>query len=218
MFSRCYGIATVLFLLAIFSAGCGGSSGPTPPQVQGGEADTATPVPTLIATPAQAPTATATMPTPSEADLPSFTEPGDWIHSESVDFNNRLTQIASIEAASGVSPSGQTPFTLKIGCSNGDFMIVTVDWISIVSLEPDALVTQRIDSQDAVTRRWELLTVGTETSLDSAPARNFALSLLGADVLTLRVSTPDGSSLTGVFNIRGVDAAIQPILEACPTY
>ena len=35
MFSRCYGIVTVLFLLAIVSAGCGGSSGPTPTEVLG---------------------------------------------------------------------------------------------------------------------------------------------------------------------------------------
>ena len=214
MINRYYGIVTVLFLLAIVSAGCGGSSGPTPTEVLGRGADMATPVPTLLGAPTQAPPATT--PTPSAGDLSSFTEPGDWIHAESRDFNNRLTEIASIEAASGVSPSGATPFILSIGCSAGEFMTISVDWVSIVSLEPDALVTHRIDSQDAVTRRWELLSVGTETYLVNAPARNFALSLLGAEVLTLRVSTPDGSSLTGVFNIRGIDAAIQPILEGCP--
>ena len=138
-----------------------------------------------------------------------------WEYFETRDvISGNLTQIIFIWAISGESSFGP-PISLDIGCSEDNFLLMNANWRSFIALESSIAVTHGIDSQNAQTMGWGLLSSGIGTYLENQAARNFVDSMLGAEQLLLSVASTQGSSLTATFEITGLEEAIKPILEAC---
>ena len=140
---------------------------------------------------------------------------GVWIHTALVDaMTDETSQFIGAVAAEGEGRYGD-PIVMSIGCLPTG-TIVSIDWETFIDSD-STQVTQRWDSADAFSADWDLNSDGDLTYLMNGAAAWLVGDMLKSNQLIVRVSPYSGSLLTATFDLRGLDAAMKPLYEGCPS-
>ena len=92
---------------------------------------------------------------------------------------------------------------------------VMLIWGEYLGSENSSAVTTRIDRQEPQTRSWPMLTSSTGHMRSGQAGISFARQLLQADRLVARTTPYRESPVTALFDLAGVEAALDAVSTAC---
>jgi type VI secretion system protein VasI len=139
---------------------------------------------------------------------------GKWV--VTVDINpidDSQVALATLLADAGRS-SFDNPVGLAIRCSSGE-VSAYINWSDY--LGDSAEVLTRIGSKKARTFQWSLSTNHQATFYPHDP-RSFITQLIKVDKLVAQVTPYNESPITAIFDLTGMDRAMQPVRDACSWY
>lgn len=139
---------------------------------------------------------------------------GAWQVSDEINpLDDTRTVTLLLPASSGTSRFGR-PIVLVLRCMSGDTELY-ISWSDYVGSE--ARVTTRVGDAPARTTRWSLSTNSQATFYPDDDRAFVMEQLLGASQFVAQVTPYNESPKTAVFDVTGLDQAISPLLEACPS-
>lgn len=147
------------------------------------------------------------------ADKPeqSFESSGKWtvkIDVNPVDDSKRASMV--LAADTGNSRFGDV-VSLIVRCSSRE-LNVYINWNDY--LGDSAEVLTRVGSAKATTTRWPLSTDSQATFYPNNP-KTFINQLLRVDRLVAQVTPYNESPVTAIFDLTGMDMALEPVRDAC---
>ena len=229
--------AFLVGVLVLTAAGCGGEAAATATTVpeRATPASAATAVPSLAPTATESPTpsltATATAtpaPAPTATPVPTATPKatatptpsmGKWVVGTYTDpLDDSILTGATLAADSGEGMNGD-PVGLDIICLEG-LTGLGISWGSYLGMD-DPDVTYRIDDAPAETRQWTISSTDYEGTFFPYSSRKdpstlaFIQKLMEADQLIARVDPYMGASITAIFDLTGIENALEEVRAAC---
>ena len=140
----------------------------------------------------------------------SFTTKGVWLVSTRVDpIDDSQTVVLSVKSSSAVSIWGK-PIALVLRCKSYETNAY-IGWQDYLGSE--TVVTTRIGKDKAKTARWNLSNDGL-SSFHTKPI-DFIKNMMGNDVLVAQTTPYRESTVTAIFNISGLENAIEPLRTTC---
>jgi type VI secretion system protein VasI len=115
-----------------------------------------------------------------------------------------------LDADSGKTRFG-APISLTIKCQSNDIDI-SVNWSSYMGSVPNVLT--RIGNEEPETRIWRV----SKDSLSTIhpAAKRFLFSMLNETQLVSRLNPYNSNPVTAIFNISGIDQAVDSVRHLCP--
>lgn len=134
-----------------------------------------------------------------------------WITNETVDaMDDSKTIVITKIADTGVGTYGD-PISLSIMCRDGK-TVALLNWHTFMDTEA-VRVTARLDKEEASTVSWSIS--NDHESTFARNAEDYARSLLGKEKAIFRATPYGENPITVTFSLAGLEAAVQPIEEAC---
>ena len=167
-------------------------------------------------------------PAPDESMVETDEEPvelaqptGKWIlRTETNPVDGTETTSATLPAVEDGS-RGRSSIELVLRCESNQTMIL-IDWGEYLRSDSPT-VTTRVDSLPPATAKWSrspdkrasiYKPLGPKNTREQR-IKSFARQLLGAEKLAARLLPNEGSSVTAVFELHGVAAALKSVRRAC---
>jgi len=119
-------------------------------------------------------------------------------------------QLMADEGTAQSAFSGR-PVVLQIRCKSGETEVY-INWRDYLGSE--AMVTSRVGSLPARTRRWSLSTDSQATFLPGNKV-DFINALMEVNVFVAQVTPYSESPVTAIFDTTGLSEALPPLRQAC---
>ncbi|MER5172655.1 type VI secretion system-associated protein TagO [Thioclava kandeliae] len=144
---------------------------------------------------------------------------GLWtVQQETSEFDDSSTVFVSIASSENTNcPYKDEPLRVTLACrENSTNAWVTFGGCFMSSLQGRGKVTYRLDSLPAVTKSFRESNNHMALGLWSGgTAIPFIKEMLGKEKLALRATPFSDSTVSGTFDIKGLDEAIKPLRAAC---
>lgn len=154
-----------------------------------------------------------------EPEVKVFTGNGDWqvrLETSKIDDSKEVfLTLYSTEQTN--CPYKEGRHSIHLACRENKTNI----WVQfgecfMTSIQGNGRVTYRLDSEDAATKSFRESNNNMALGLwDGGSAIPFINGMIGHDKMVIRATPFSSSTVTGEYNIAGLDQAVRPLREAC---